>query len=207
MAIIITVFNQKGGTGKTTVCALLYEAFKKKGIKKACIIDLDPQQSIQTISDALPELGIKTGKASNLNTLNKENDLIIVDTPPSLDPSVNASIKGVLPYTDLILLPVKPSVTDTFSLQPTIQLIKSIQKEHSVKAAILINSIRTGSEYNKAIKTKIESYGLPVLTTQLGNRVAYSRCFLSGGIYKEGNKKAITEIEHLSNEIYTLISI
>lgn len=207
MGTIITLFKQKGGTGSTTVAALLYEVYKAKGVKKIALIDADPQSSLLTIANKLPVLGLEVGKLSDFSKWANTYDLLIVDTMPSIDPKVNKAMTKILPYSDLIILPIRPSVTDALSLQPTIDTITAIQQQHKIKASILINQISTNSPYNGKVVEIIKDYGLPIFTSMLHSRVAFSRFFLNGGIYKEGNKKAIQEIEHLANEAYTLLSI
>lgn len=208
MAIIITLLNQKGGSGKTTISLLLYEAFRKKGVKKISIVDTDPQQSIVTISQRLPNLNISVGGIDDFEKLNSDNDMLIVDTPPSLDTTQNPAITKILPLTDIIVLPVRMSPTDLYSLQPTINLVKAIQKNNpSVKASILINAIRENYTFDQMMKKVVQGYGLPIFTTRISQKVAYNRFVLKGGIYKEKNKQAIEQIEHLVNEVYTTITL
>lgn len=204
---VITIIKQKGGVGSSTLSVLLFEVFKKKGVKKVCLIDCDPQQSITIFSQKIPRLNLVIGDLSDFKKLRKEYDLIIVDTPPTLDKNINKAITEVLPYSNLNILPVRPSAADVLSLQDVALLLKGIDKKYTSKSAILMNQVIKGNPYNSQIIDIVQGYGLPLFTSMLSTRLAFSRCLLNGGIYNEGNKKAIEEIEHVANEAYTLMTI
>ena len=53
-AKIITVFNQKGGCGKTTLCMQLAGAFAYSGFR-TLVIDMDPQGTALRLSSAAPD--------------------------------------------------------------------------------------------------------------------------------------------------------
>src|SRR5918999_884999 len=71
----ITLLAKKGGVGKSTVCILLYEAFRQAG-KTVSIHDWDTQG---TSTKALELFGAQMPPAS------RKADIVIWDTPPNLD--------------------------------------------------------------------------------------------------------------------------
>lgn len=202
MAIIITIYSLKGGTGKTTLSINLYDAFKRHGVDSIVLVDTDPQQSVYNLVGQLKQLDINV--TTDFDSV-ENTHLTIVDTPPTLD---NKELDKILPQTDLILIPCRPSAPDALSLLTTINKVKEIQKENEgVKAAIVVNGLLTGNKFANDVKEIIEGYGLSVLTTTIGQRMAYQKAIMSGSIYKEGNKKAIGEIEHLMNEVFRIVSL
>jgi len=202
MSIIISIYSLKGGTGKTTLSINLYDAFKRHGVKSIILVDTDPQKSVYSLVGQLEQLDINVttdfGKVG-------DSQLVLVDSPPAID---NKEIDKILPLSDLILIPCRPSAPDALSLLTTITKVKEIQKDNEgVKAAIVVNGLLTGNTFANDVKAIIEAYGLPVLTTTIGQRMAFQKGLMSGSIYKEGNKIAINEIEHLMNEVFRIVSL
>jgi len=71
----ITLLAKKGGVGKSTVCLLLHEAFKKAG-KTVAIQDWDAQG---TSSKALAFVDGQRAEP------NGNHDILLIDTPPNLE--------------------------------------------------------------------------------------------------------------------------
>lgn len=195
MAIIVSIWNQKGGVGKSTLALNLYEVFRRNKTNVA-LVDADSQQSVIELVDALdlPVLAVPLSKAGDLNKL---ADLVIVDTPPYLDSNV---IDKILPLSDLVLLPCRPSPPDVLSLQDSIALIPK-----GVRWASVLTMVVPNSPYVSQIKAQVQSFG-SMFDTTIGNRLAFSQGLMLGGIYKAGNSKAVAEIEDLAAEVYNAVS-
>lgn len=120
MGKVITVAQQKGGSGKTTLAINLAVEFARQGMKIA-LLDTDPQGSLgrwfMTRREALGDPGLDLSTASawgvsyECEKLRKTNDLVIVDTPPKVD----ADLRPALREADLVLIPVATSQVDLWA--------------------------------------------------------------------------------------------
>ena len=92
---VITIAQQKGGTGKTTLAVNLALAFIKFHNLKVAIIDTDPQGSLGKWYIIRSEKNISnnnlTFKTASLwgaqyesKILKQDHDVIIIDTPPKI---------------------------------------------------------------------------------------------------------------------------
>ena len=122
MVYIISVAQQKGGAGKTTLAAHLAVAFQKKK-KKVALVDGDPQASLATWYAKREELGEKFTRnmtfsdapgwriTSELSRLRRTHDVIIVDNGSGLDMDTKATMRNA----DLTIVPVQPSPADVWA--------------------------------------------------------------------------------------------
>ena len=110
---VITISQQKGGSGKTTLAVHLALAFIKYHNLKVAVIDTDPQGSlgkwymIRTEKKVSNEnLTFKTaslwGAQYESKTLKKDHDIVIIDTPPKIESDARPSIESA----DLVLIPM-----------------------------------------------------------------------------------------------------
>jgi len=191
---IITVYNNKGGVGKTTLSIALYHAFLKSDLS-CLLVDLDPQKSILNVRDQV-EANWKAISKIDIDEINK-HDLTIIDTKPDLTDQTKRAIQ----IANIILIPFTPSGLDAIATVQTVQAIKQIDKEAEVFA--VLNMVVSGTGYNDDIKDILTGNDIPVLTCQVGQRIAYKKSVLNtGNIYKEGNKKAVNEIDTLAMQLY-----
>ena len=110
---VITVAQQKGGAGKTTIAANLAVALSKMG-KSVVLLDTDPQGSLgrwfMTRREA-GDPGVEFATASawgvsyECDKLRKTFDYIFVDTPPKID----SDLKPAIRESDLVIVPVSAS--------------------------------------------------------------------------------------------------
>ena len=104
-AKILTVAQQKGGAGKTTMAAHLAVAYTAAG-KSVAAIDIDPQESLTQwyrrrearFGDAGAGLLVSSLKGWRLKNeverLAREHDVVIVDSPPHAETEARIAVRG-----------------------------------------------------------------------------------------------------------------
>ena len=114
--IIISVLNQKGGVGKTTLTNNIGMAFHNLG-KEVLLVDSDPQGSLRDWNEAndasiLPVIGLDRETLPNdLKAVQKGYDIIIIDGAPQSTKLASAGVKCA----DIVLIPVTPSPYDVWA--------------------------------------------------------------------------------------------
>ena len=203
---VITISQQKGGTGKTTLAVHLAMAFIKYHNLKVAIIDTDPQGSlgkwfmIRTENKVSNEnLTFKTaslwGAQYESKTLKNDHDIVIIDTPPKIESDARPSIEAA----DLVLIPMAASHVDFWATGAIVEIAKKANKK-------ILAQINRSSQRSKLIdKTKdfIKSLDLQSTDTIIGNRQIYTSSMGEGKTAVEKQKKgnAVDEIKKLSGQI------
>ncbi len=203
---VITISQQKGGTGKTTLAVHLAMAFIKYHDLKVAIIDTDPQGSLgkwfmirseKKVSNH--NLTFKTaslwGAQYESKTLKNDHDIVIIDTPPKIESDARPSIEAA----DLVLIPMAASHVDFWATGAIVDIAKKANKK-------ILAQINRSSQRSKLInKTKdfIKSLDLDSTETIIGNRQIYTSSMGEGKTAVEKQKKgnAVDEIKKLSDQI------
>jgi chromosome partitioning protein len=210
MPAIITLAHQKGGVGKTTLTLNLY-AYLNKHVRCA-IVDADPQGSIIDLFEQLKEQeGWRDVELISRNAFKsfadlsrlEQYDILLIDTPPYM---LN-TLPEIFTASDFVLIPSKASPLDALAIQSTVELVKAAQTLNPhLKAAIVLNMTINNTDFSQQVRQILAQAGLPILNTEIGNRVAYSRSLLfAPSVFGEGNSKAAEEITALANEIVAYI--
>ena len=203
---VITISQQKGGTGKTTLAVHLAMAFIKYHNLKVAIIDTDPQGSlgkwfmIRTEKKISNEnLTFKTaslwGAQYESKTLKNDHDIVIIDTPPKIESDARPSIEAA----DLVLIPMAASHVDFWATGAIVEIAKKANKK-------ILAQINRSSQRSKLIdKTKdfIKSLDLQSTDTIIGNRQIYTSSMGEGktAVEKQRKGNAVDEIKKLSGQI------
>ena len=203
---VITISQQKGGTGKTTLAVHLAMAFIKYHNLKVAIIDTDPQGSlgkwfmIRTEKKVSNEnLTFKTaslwGAQYESKTLKNDHDIVIIDTPPKIESDARPAIEAA----DLVLIPMAASHVDFWATGAIVEIAKKANKK-------ILAQINRSSQRSKLIdKTKdfIKSLDLNSTDTISGSRQIYASSMGEGKTAVEKQKKgnAVDEIKKLSEQI------
>jgi|TARA_B100000678_G_C18057671_1_gene441322 chromosome partitioning protein len=203
---VITISQQKGGTGKTTLAVHLALAFIKYHNLKVAIIDTDPQGSLgkwfvirseKKVSN--DNLTFKTaslwGAQYESKTLKKDNDIVIIDTPPKIESDARPSIEA----SDLVIIPMTPSHVDFWATEAIIEIAKKAKK----KILIQINRANRRSKLISKTNEYINSINVSATKTIIGHRQIYASSMGEGKTAVEKQKKgnAVEEIKELSGQI------
>ena len=207
---VITIAQQKGGTGKTTLAVHLALAFIKYHNLKIAIIDTDPQGSLGQWYMIRSEKKITndnlTFKTASLwgaqyesKALKKDHDIVIIDTPPKIESDARPSIESA----DLVLIPVAASQVDFWATGAIVEIAKKANK----KILIQINRANQRSKLISKTNDFIKSLNLSATKTIIGNRQIFASSMGEGKTAVEKQKKsnAIEEIKQLSEQILSEI--
>ena len=126
MAVVITVAQQKGGAGKTTLAANLAAALAPR--RRVAVLDIDPQRSLarwhalRAARGGAAPVGLSDVSgwrlAAELDRMRRFHDVLIVDSPPQIDTDARLAVRGA----DLVLVPLQPSPPDLWAAEGTLAL-------------------------------------------------------------------------------------
>ncbi len=211
----IAFLNQKGGVGKTTLAVNVADAIARRG-KRVLLVDADPQGSAldwaaareefhDEASDVLfPVVGLPTNFIhKELPALSKGFDCVVIDGPPR----VNSVAGSAIMASDLVLIPVQPSPYDLWATDEIIALIDHARTvKPDLMAMFVVNRKITKTALGKAVGDALLDYPLPVIATEICQRVAFADTATKGRSVLEAapNEPAATEITSLVNDIMEL---
>ncbi|HVI88139.1 MAG TPA: ParA family protein [Dongiaceae bacterium] len=220
-AKVITVFNQKGGAGKTTCSLHLAAGLALTKKKSVLVVDADDQGTasrwVASANNASPDEAKKfPGDIKNVfnfetrihREIEKEiddYDVIIIDCPPSAKSPVAS---GALVVSDLAVIPVQPTPQDMWALPKALTLVDSArEKNKDLKALVVANRV-TRTSIASAVVEQLGNQTFPLAKASLANRTAFSDFTVpTGTAYGSRDKKAIAEINELVNEVAHALSL
>ena len=219
MAKFITVFNSKGGVGKTMLSMSLAGALAQLG-KAVEVIDMDKQQDSVSWSgnaldpqnkpfpatvDGLYHLGTKFTNVIPQRA--DKYDYIIVDCPPSDESSVPYSS---MMMSDLAIVPVTASPQDKNSVGRATSLIEEVLvRRPDLKHLFVITKYRKQNSVQRATAEEHrEALGDKLWKSFISERTAYQEAMCIGGTVRDVKdaSAAISEIDELTKTIIKLIS-
>lgn len=208
VAKIITIAQQKGGAGKTTMAAHLAVAWASSGRRKVAIIDTDPQGSL-TQWHQIREARMGEGATnltfasisgwrvrSEIDRLKQTHDLIIIDSPPHTDAEARTAIRAA----DLVVIPLQPSPMDVWATSATI----NICKQERVPVKMVLNRVNPQAKLTTAISGEM----IGLTANRFGNRVIFAGALMHGyGVTEaQPNSLAADEVRALGQEIITYLN-
>ena len=201
---VLTLAQQKGGAGKTTLAAQLAVAFANSG-KSVALVDIDPQGSLARWFK-LREATAKAGRINftavtgwraqaTVDKLKAAHDLVLVDSAPHAEIEAKIAVR----VADLIVVPMQPSPLDLWATEPTLALARAEKR----KVLIVLNRDQTRMKLSEALAGPIAELGAQVADTTIGNRTAFAASMMEGlGVVESAPRtKAAVEMLALAEEI------
>lgn len=214
--MIISVVNEKGGSGKTTIAVNLAFKFAEQGID-TMLVDADPQRSVETLIDYRANNGLelpftsvsRTGDslAKEVRNLANKYDSIIIDTGGR----DSKEMRQALLVSDIVLIPtIITSGFDQAVLNKMLNLIsETLIMNENLKTLIVNNKAST----NPMLQNKVQKFvnflsevelpqNVKLANTILHEREIYKNVIFDGkSVIELEDNKARDEVNALYKEL------
>jgi MinD-like ATPase involved in chromosome partitioning or flagellar assembly len=161
----ITLLAKKGGVGKSTVCLLLHEAFKKAG-KSVAIQDWDAQGTSNKALELIQ------GQRAERDT---SYDILLYDTPPNLEhPATSAAVRSA----DIALVVTSPAPADIWEAEEAVRFVQSKHPEAVVR--VLFNKVKKNTILGRLLDESAKQVSVPVIPMHLSARECYQHAVGQG---------------------------
>jgi chromosome partitioning protein len=205
-AKVITIAQQKGGAGKTTLAAQLAVVWARQG-KRLALADIDPQGSLAAWTELRRTRNGAAGLGFEFAALAgwrvgewverqaRQTDFVIVDSPPHAELEARIALRAA----SLVLVPLQPSPLDLWSAATTLRLAR----EEGRAILAVLNRVPARSSLTEIVTAELARDGVPRAVAMLGSRVAFAQAMAQGrGVVETApSSVAAAEIIALAAEI------
>jgi chromosome partitioning protein len=206
--LIISIINQKGRVGKTTLAISLAAALAGRKLR-VLLVDADPQGSaldwvaVRGKDTPFAAVGIpKPILHLELPKVVKDYDAVIIDGPPRIYEVARSAVMA----SDAVLIPVLPSQFDVWAAEETVKLLEecAVYKKH-LKAAFVINRKIANTAIGRDVVKALKQFPLPVLASAVCQRVAFAESARGSTVLEiDPESTATKEIQALAKEVMKL---
>lgn len=210
-AIIITIANQKGGAGKTTLTMTVAGALAARG-NRVLVVDADPQGTATQWAGAAAEsspfpatvVGLANAKGKlhqMVKPLVTDYDFVVIDCPPSVEEQASQS---ALLVSDACLIPLQPTPADLWATVGAIELVARARLVNPGLRAFGVPNRVTSTNLGKQVLDVMKENDIEFLTERLGNRTSFQEATIRGSVPSRMgsvHKVAAAEVDALVSEL------
>lgn len=210
--MIISVLNEKGGVGKTTLSTALAHALVLRSGHDVLLVDADPQGSVLRWAERrkmdleLPFriMGLPTKTLDrDLEPYLSHHDHIVIDGPPRSDEIAEACLRAA----DFVLIPCTPSYYDVWATEQTIALLARVRVArgyNAPSACMILNRVREGTLIEREVFTALQAFpDVPTMDTRMHERTIHQLVTRTGQTVFENDRRSLAaaEAEAAVNEV------
>lgn len=202
----VTIAQQKGGAGKTTLAIHLGLAWAAAG-RSVALVDIDPQGSLSywyaQRKEMRPDAALTVTHAQlsgwrtprEVEKLARDHDLVVIDSPPHAETDARIAVRAA----DLVVVPMQPSPMDLWATRPTLDLVKAEKRA----ALLVLNRVPARGRLVDAVAEKAAELGVPLADAHLGNRIGFAAALMEGAglMETEPKSRGVEELDALAAEI------
>lgn len=216
-AKIVTVFNQKGGAGKTSLAMLLAGTLGLRGKSRVEVIDMDIQGTAVRWASLAPDdapfpaavvsLAQMGGRMHREVRNHIDNfDYIIIDCPPNIESPVPSSAMLI---SDLVLIPTVLAPADLWAVVGAKMLAQTaMDQNETLKLRIVPNMVQRKTSMAQAALAQLAlDTAAPLSKSSLALRTIYREAQALGSPvqWMPRSGDATEEIESLATEVLALL--
>ena len=133
-------------------------------------------------------------------------DHVLIDGPPRVNELARAAIMAA----DLVVIPVQPSPYDVWAAKEIVELLNEARVfKETLRNVFAVNRKIVNTAIGRDVVEAISGHGLPILTTQICQRVVFAESAAQGvGVLEmDAESAAGREIRSLTDELLALRSM
>lgn len=216
-ARIVTVFNQKGGCGKTMVSMQLSASLALRGLR-TLLVDMD-KQGTSTIwagqggidrpypASVMSLAPLREKMISEVARHAENHDFIVIDCPPAIESSIPWAALNI---SDIALIPVIPLMDNVWASREAKELARRALDENPTLQTYCVPSMaRRGNVFKACTEILQDDTQIPLLDTGLQQRNAYGESQMFGlsvhGV--PGASAAVKEVEALTDVVLSKLGV
>ena len=175
--------------------------------KRVLLVGADPQGSAldwaatRQENSQFADIGLPKGNLhKEIPAHNTHYDHIAIDGPPRSNELTRSAILAA----NLVVIPVQPSRYDVWAAGETVTLANEARSfKESLKVVFAVNRNIVNTAIGRDVSEALASFGIPVITAAVCQRVAFAECAATGNTVLETAQSSLAsqEIMSLAQEI------